>query len=225
MHTILIIDDDVSIGNMVQTVLARAGYGVMRAYSGTEAVLLLKTATPDLILLDLMLPGLSGEEVLPMLDGIPTIVVSAKGSIDDKVKLLGDGAVDYITKPFDTKELLARIAVHLRDRHPGRIGQRACSLTFGYISLDEASHEVKVSGAPVQLTRTEYAILRLLMQNQGSVVTKSTILDRIGEDTPDCTESSLKTHVSHLRGKLREASHSDADFVESVWGIGFRLNA
>lgn len=225
MHTILIIDDDVSIGNMVQTVLARAGYGVMRAYSGTEAVLLLKTATPDLILLDLMLPGLSGEEVLPMLDGIPTIVVSAKGSIDDKVKLLGDGAVDYITKPFDTKELLARIAVHLRDRHPSRIGQRACALTCGCISLDEASHEVKVSGASVQLTRTEYAILRLLMQNQGSVVTKSTILDRIGDDTPDCTESSLKTHVSHLRGKLREASHSDADFIESVWGIGFRLNA
>lgn len=225
MHTILIIDDDVSIGNMVQTVLARAGYGVMRAYSGTEAVLLLRTATPDLILLDLMLPGLSGEEVLPMLDGIPTIVVSAKGSIDDKVKLLGDGAVDYITKPFDTKELLARIAVHLRDRHSGRIGQRTCSLTCGCISLDEASHEVKVSGASVQLTRTEYAILRLLMQNQGNVVTKSTILDRIGEDTPDCTESSLKTHVSHLRGKLREASRSDADFVESVWGIGFRLNA
>lgn len=225
MHTILIIDDDVSIGNMVQTVLARAGYGVMRAYSGTEAVLLLKTATPDLILLDLMLPGLSGEDVLPMLDGIPTIVVSAKGSIDDKVKLLGDGAVDYITKPFDTKELLARIAVHLRDRNPGRIGQRACALACGCISLDEASHEVKVSGASVQLTRTEYAILRLLMQNQGSVVTKSTILDRIGDDTPDCTESSLKTHVSHLRCKLREASHSDADFVESVWGIGFRLNA
>lgn len=112
--TIAVIDDDIHIGDMLSEVLQREGYGVLRAYSGTEALLLLEQKKPDLILLDLMLPGLTGEEVLPRLQGIPTIVVSAKVDVNDKVALLLGGAVDYVTKPFDVKELLARIAVHLR---------------------------------------------------------------------------------------------------------------
>lgn len=114
MQTILIIDDDAAIGSLEQEVLERAGYAVLRAYSGTEA-LLLKDSRPDLVLLDLMLPGLSGEEVLPQLQGISVIVVSAKTAVQDKVGLLLGGAADYLTKPFDTKELLARVAVRLRD--------------------------------------------------------------------------------------------------------------
>lgn len=104
MQTILIIDDDIAIGNLEQEVLEQAGYFVERAYSGTEALLLLKENRPNLILLDLMLPGLSGEEILPQIQEIPVIVVSAKAGIDDKVGLLMGGAVDYLTKPFDTKE-------------------------------------------------------------------------------------------------------------------------
>ena len=115
MQTILIIDDDAAIGSLEQEVLERAGYAVLRAYSGTEALLLLKDSRPDLVLLDLMLPGLSGEEVLPQLQGISVIVVSAKTAVQDKVGLLLGGAADYLTKPFDTKELLARVAVRLRD--------------------------------------------------------------------------------------------------------------
>ena len=132
MQTILIIDDDAAIGNLEQEVLERAGYAVLRAYSGTEALLLLKDSRPDLVLLDLMLPELSGEEVLPQLQGISVIVVSAKTAVQDKVGLLlggagwmaGPGALlgmlqskkeRNITKPFDTKELLARVAVRLRD--------------------------------------------------------------------------------------------------------------
>ena len=115
MQTILIIDDDAAIGNLEQEVLERAGYAVLRAYSGTEALLLLKDSRPDLVLLDLMLPGLSGEEVLPQLQGISVIVVSAKTAVQDKVGLLLGGAADYLTKPFDTKELLARVAVRLRE--------------------------------------------------------------------------------------------------------------
>lgn len=140
MQTILIIDDDAAIGNLEQEVLERAGFAVLRAYSGTEALLLLKDSRPDLVLLDLMLPGLSGEEILPQLQGISVIVVSAKTAVQDKVGLL---------------------------------------------------------------------------------LAKSVLLDRIGADTPDCTEGSLKTHISNLRGKLRDATGKD--HIEAVWGIGFRL--
>lgn len=140
MQTILIIDDDAAIGNLEQEVLERAGYAVLRTYSGTEALLLLKDSRPDLVLLDLMLPGLSGEEVLPQLQGISVIVVSAKTAVQDKAGLL---------------------------------------------------------------------------------LAKSVLLDRIGADTPDCTEGSLKTHISNLRGKLRDATGKD--HIEAVWGIGFRL--
>ena len=102
MKSIMIVDDDIPIGNLLEEVLTREGYGVSRAYSGTEALLLLSGSRPDLILLDLMLPGLVGEEVLPQIQGIPVIVVSARADVQDKVDLLLGGAVDYITKPFDT---------------------------------------------------------------------------------------------------------------------------
>lgn len=218
MQTILTIDDDAAIGDLEQEVLERAGYTVLRAYSGTEALLILKETRPDLILLDLMLPGLSGEAVLPQISGIPVIVVSAKAAVQDKVDLLLGGAADYLTKPFDTKELLARVAVRLRESavSPGTPRYAHLDLT-----LDAASHVVEAAGMPVPLTRTEFAILKLLMQNPEQVITKTVLLDRIGTDTPDCTESSLKTHISHLRRKLREASGKE--YIESVWGIGFRL--
>lgn len=218
MQTILIIDDDIAIGNLEQEVLQRAGYAVLRAYSGTEALLVLKGNRPDLILLDLMLPGLSGEELLPRLKGIPTIVVSAKVAVQDRVELLLGGAADYLTKPFDTKELLARVAVRLRE---AALSPRAERYSCGDLTLDAAAHEVRAGGKIVLLTRTEYAILKALMLNRGQVLAKSALLDRIGMDTPDCTESSLKTHISNLRGKLRDAA--GRDYVESVWGVGFRL--
>ena len=170
MQTILIIDDDAAIGNLEQEVLERAGYQVLRAYSGTEALLLLS------------------------------------------------GAADYLTKPFDTKELLARVAVRLREATRSPL---AAVYTCGSLTLDTASHEVRAADTPVLLTRTEYAILKLLMQNPGQVLAKSVLLDRIGADTPDCTENSLKTHISNLRGKLRDAAGED--HIEAVWGIGFRL--
>lgn len=218
METILIIDDDVAIGNLEQEVLEREGYLVQRAYSGTEALLLLKEKKPDLILLDLMLPGMSGEDILPQIQGIPVIVVSAKTAVEDKVELLLGGAVDYLTKPFDMKELLARIKVRLREKSSLRLSP---VYTYEELMIDTASHSVCVAEKQINLTRTEYAILKLLMQNPEQVIAKSVLLDCISMDTPDCTENSLKTHISHLRSKLREASGKD--YVESVWGIGFRL--
>lgn len=218
MKRILIIDDDEHIGNLEQELLEREGYVVLRAYSGTEALLLLKRTRPDLVLLDLMLPGLSGEALLPELDGIPVIVVSAKAGVEDKTALLLGGAADYLTKPFDARELLARVAVRLREAARSPLAQ-VC--VCGDLVMDLSARRVTAAGTVVPLTRTEYAILKLLIQNPGQAVAKSTILDRISADTPDCTESSLKTHISHLRAKLREASGKD--YVESVWGIGFLL--
>lgn len=218
MKNILIIDDDLHIGNVLEETLTNEGYGVARAYSGTEAILVLSQTKPDLVLLDLTLPGLSGEEVLPHIKGIPVIVMSAKIDVDNKVDLLLGGAVDYVTKPFHTKELLARIAVHLR---PFDTLGKAEILTFEEIELDIDTHIVKITDTEIKLTRTEYAILKFLMQNSTQVVSKSQLLDRISEDTPDCTENSLKTHISNLRKKLREASGKE--YVEAVWGIGFKM--
>lgn len=218
MNKILIIDDDVHIGNMLETLLVREGYKVTRAYSGTEALLVLKEHKPNLILLDLMLPGLSGEEVLENIKNIPVIVLSAKIGVADKVSLLLSGAVDYLTKPFDPEELLARITVQLRKND---FPQELEILTYGNIQLDVTSHQVTASGQILPLTKTEYAILKLLLQNPRQVIAKSVILDRISIDTPDCTERSLKQHISNLRKKIFEAENKD--YIEAVWGIGFKL--
>ncbi|MGN1135120.1 MAG: response regulator transcription factor [Oscillospiraceae bacterium] len=218
MKTILIVDDDPSIGDFLQEALTKAGYRTMRAYSGTEALLVVLNTKPDLVLLDLMLPGLSGEELLPKLRGIPVIVLSAKVDVENKVDLLLGGAADYVTKPFNTEELLARISVQLRNT---AVSEAKAVLTFEDISLHTDTHIVTVGEEEVRLTRTEYAILKLLLQNPSQVLPKSMLLERISEDTPDCTESSLKIHISNLRKKLRDAGNKD--YIEAVWGIGFKL--
>ncbi|MDE6186205.1 MAG: response regulator transcription factor, partial [Lachnospiraceae bacterium] len=209
---------DINIGNMLEEILAKEGYQITRAYSGTEALFVLSSKRPDLILLDLMLPGLDGREVLPKITGIPVIIISAKTGVEDKVELLLGGACDYITKPFDIEELLARITVQLRN---ASAGVSASTLKFEDILIDTDSHHVTLSGQTLHLTRTEYAILKLLMQNPSQVVTKTLLLERLSEDTPDCMESSLRVHISNLRKKLRELNGKD--YIEAVWGIGFKM--
>lgn len=205
---------------MLEEILTKEGYAVARAYSGTEALLCISGEKPDLALLDLMLPGLKGEEVLPRMKGIPVIVVSARADVEDKVDLLMGGAADYVTKPFDTKELLARIAVQFRKASGS---EETTVLTFEDLSLHMDTHEAEIDGKEIRLTRTEFAILKLLMRNPAQVITKSLLLERIGEDTPDCTENSLKMHISNLRKKLRDIGGKD--YVASVWGIGFQMKA
>jgi len=217
MKTIAVIDDDVYIGNMLEELLTKEGYRVLRAYSGTEALLLLARQRPDLVLLDRMLPGLQGDEILPRITGIPVIVLSAKADTGGKVQLLLRGAADYITKPFDTAELLARITVQLR----GAAAGQAQTLIFGDLAVDTLSHSVEVGGKPVHLTKTEYAILKRLMLSPSQVVTKTGMLELIALDTPDCTESSLKVHVANLRRKLR--GQEEREYIEAVWGIGYKL--
>lgn len=212
---IAVIDDDTHINNMLCELLEREGYEVIRAFSGGEALAVLEKTKPDLVLLDLMMPGLSGEKVLPKIRDIPVIVMSAKADVGSKVDLLMSGAADYVTKPFDTKELLARISVQLRRR------QTADILEYEGLTLDNKLHEARYGENTVKLTKTEFAILKILMLNPKQVITKSQILDRVSEDTPDCVESSLKVHVSNLRKKLRDVS--GLDFIEAVWGIGFKM--
>ncbi len=218
MKHILIVDDDIYINSMLEEVLMKEGYKVSHAYSGTEAVLVLSSCKPDLILLDLMLPGLSGEDVLSKINGIPVIVVSAKADVKDKVSLLLNGAVDYITKPFDIDELLARIIVQLRKVSLINSNQ---ILQYDDIILNTDIHNVQIENVEVKLTKTEFAILKLLMENPTQVMTKTVLLDRISEDTPDCMESSLRVHISNLRKKLRNVSGKD--YIEAVWGIGFKM--
>lgn len=218
MKKILVVDDDVYIGDMLEEALRKEGYAISRAYSGSEALLCLASECPDLVLLDLMLPGLNGEDVLSAMRGIPVIVISARAETEDKVQLLSDGAADYVTKPFAMPELLARIVVQFRKTD---VINKNTRLQNGDITLDTADCSVTVKNQAVKLTRTEYAILRLLMHNPGQVIPKSVMLERISEDTPDCMESSLKVHISNLRRKLREAGGED--YIESVWGIGFKM--
>ena len=223
-QTILMIDDDVNIGNMLKEALEGENYNVLRAYSGTEALMVLEKSRPDLVLLDLMLPGLSGEEVLPKLKGIPTIVVSAKTDIDHKVKMLYEGASDYITKPFVISELMARIAALLRLSALQNSAAKVESgniVTVGDVSLDNDLLTVRFNGSEIPLTRTEAAILNILMLNANRPIGRSTILDRISESTPDCTERSLKQHISNIRKKLMAVD--GIDHIEAVYGIGFKF--
>ena len=218
MKNIAIIDDDVHIGDMLEEILNEEGYSVLRAYSGTEALFLLEKNNVDLILLDLMLPGLIGEEVMKHIKNIPVIVLSTKADTSDKVNLLLSGASDYLTKPFDPKELLARITVQLRKSENK---SDDLSISEGEIRIDGLSSEVTVNEVPVKLTRTEQAILKLLMSNPDQVISRSVLLEKISYDTPDCTERSLKQHISNLRRKLMEISGKD--HIETVWGIGFKF--
>lgn len=218
MSHILIIDDDEHINAVLDKILISKGYSVSHAYSGTEALLLLKNIRPDLILLDLMLPGLSGEEILPQISDIPVIVMSAKADVKGKVDLLLNGAVDYITKPFDIDELLARIVVQLRHIETSTTQQR---LEYKDILVDTITHIAQVGEKEVRLTKTEFSILKILMENPKQVITKTVLLNRISEDTPDCMESSLRVHISNLRKKLRDIS--GRDYIEAVWGIGFKM--
>lgn len=228
MSTILVIDDDVNIGNMLEEALKLEGYIILRAYSGTEALMILEKKTPDLILLDLMLPGISGEEVLEKIKGIPVIIMSAKSDIDHKVELLYGGASDYITKPFVLAELLARVNAIIRiagsnDTSRSESEVQSDKTKVGDIILDTELLQVSFDNETVSLTRTESAILNVLMLNDGRPVGRNTILERISISTPDCTERSLKQHISNIRKKLELLDGKD--HIEAIYGIGFRYKS
>ncbi|MBP5261047.1 MAG: response regulator transcription factor [Clostridiales bacterium] len=215
MTRILIIEDDHDINNILNGILTGAGYEVLRAFDGAGAAPLIKT-DPDLILMDLMLPDTTGEELLKTVSaGIPVIAVSARSTVEDKVDLLSLGCIDYVTKPFDNKELLARVEVALKFK------RKNVSYSLGNLTLDDSSHAALIDGKPVRLTPTEYAIIKVLMIDQDRVISKSELLSEAVKYTPDLVEESLKVHMSNLRRKLKQ-SGSNVE-IGAVWGIGFKL--
>ncbi|HAB67281.1 MAG TPA: DNA-binding response regulator [Firmicutes bacterium] len=215
MKTILIVEDDSSIHKILEEMLISERYNILNAYSGTEALMIIEKNNIDLILLDLMIPGLSGEELIGKVNYLPIIVISAKINTEDKVNCLLKGANDYITKPFDKNELLARIKVQLRMNSSNK------DLEYNELKLLSDKHTLLINENKVNLTKTEYAILKQLLLNTKEVVTKNRLLDLISLDTEDCNEESLRVHISNLRRKIRK--YTDIEYIESVWGIGFKI--
>lgn len=206
MKKILVVEDDMDIHNLIKNVLEKERYDVISAYSGTEALLLIEKKDLDLILLDLMIPGLSGEEIIKKVKNIPIIVISAKISSEDKVNALSIGANDYITKPFDTNELLARIKVQLRlSKKDNNV-----SLSYKDMILDKNSHTLYIKDKNINLTKTEYIILRQLLLNPKQIITKTKLIqllnenDKINVETQVCDENSLKVHISNIRKKIKK---------------------
>ena len=222
MEIIAVIEDNVLTGDMITEILREEGFRVIRAYSGTEALYLLKQNKPDLILLDLVLPGLDGEGVLEHINGIPVIILSSKTEVEDKINLLNEGACDYITKPFNTGELIARIFVQLRkEKNVGNHTEES-TLSVGDLTLDPLSLNLIAQSQVVKLTKTECAILKLLMSHSKYTISRDLLLDNISYETPDCTEKSLKQHIYNLRKKL--CSINSSIQIETVRGVGFKLS-
>lgn len=221
MKTILIVEDNTDIHNLLKEVLENEKYRVLDSYSGTEALMVLEREKVDLILLDLMLPGLNGEEIIKKIKDIPIIVISAKISPEDKVNALLSGANDYLTKPFSTEELLARIQVQFRIDKDRKENRKDIKLKYKQMVLNQENHTVYIGENPIYLTKTEYAIMKQLLLNPKQVVTKSKLLEFISQDTLDCDENSLKVHISNIRKKIRQVT--EEEYIESVWGIGFKM--
>ena len=217
MKKILIVEDDDTIHKLIKELLQNEHYITKDAYSGTEALTVIENEDIDLILLDLMLPGMSGEEIIKKVNKtIPIIVLSAKVSSEDKVKALISGANDYITKPFDKKELLARIQVQLRIN-----SSQNKNLKYKDIELLEDNRSLKIKEDKITLTRIEYTIMRELLSNPNKVITKTRLLDLISRDMENCDENSLKVHISNIRKKIKNVTQNE--YIESIWGIGFKM--
>ncbi len=220
MNKILIVEDDTEINKMVQTLLRKNQYEVTSAFSGTEALLLLEKETFDLILLDLMLPGLSGEEILVKINKqIPIICVSAKDDLDTKLNLIRDGADDYITKPFNNEELIVRIGAVLRRTNKTPVMENNKILTFKDLVIDCENHTVSINNEPIELTVKEYSILELLISNPRKVFTKQNIFESVWSEEYVVDERAVTVHVSNLRNKLK---HGEA-YIKTVWGIGYKM--
>ena len=224
---ILIVEDNNEINHMLTELLQSNGYATQSAYSGTEAILYLDRQIPRAVILDLMLPGMTGEELLAKIkemdSDIAVIIASAKEDVHTRVDLLRAGADDYVVKPFDTEELLARLEVALRKN--GRNVQavnRSETLTFKDIVMEQERFRVTVSGQEIALTRREYLILELLMSNPNKVFTKNNIYESVWNEEFVGEDNAVNVHISNIRQKLARINGEET-YIQTVWGIGFKM--
>lgn len=228
MQKILIVEDDTNINNLLREALSKEGYSCEQAFSGTEAKLLLNMQKHGyaLVLLDLMLPGISGEAVLEEIrkkGNLPVIVLTAKDSLDEKVEVLTSGADDYITKPFEIREVLARVQVQLRRKEEKETGIE-CDLSFKDMVLNRDTFQVRIDGRILsKITKQEFAILELLLRNPKQVFSKEDIFEYAWEETYMGETKTLDVHISNIRKKIKQVTSDE--YIETVWGIGYRLHA
>lgn len=223
---ILVVEDDPDINRLLCKILQNQGYDVRPAFSGSEAMLWAEKYDYDLVMLDLMLPGLTGEEFIARIRGrrtMPIIVLSAKVGVEDRVNVLRLGADDFIPKPFDNNEVLARVEAQLRRyRQFSAPGEGNRVLRLGGLELDRDGVTVAVDGTAVSLTAREFSILALLMSAPNKVFTRAQIYERVWGEEFFGDDNTVNVHVSNLRAKLGKVS--DREYIKTVWGIGFKMN-
>ena len=225
-ENILVIEDDESINNLIYKILIKQGYNVRQAFSGTEGKMLLNMYNFQLVLLDLMLPGMTGEEIIGNIretKNMPIIVISAKTALDDKVNVLKMGADDFVSKPFDIKEILARVEAQLRRYTKFSIGENSKKvLKYKELVLDKEQIEVRVKNERITLTGKEFSILELLMSNPKKVFTRENLFEHVRNDDFFGDDNTVNVHVSNLRSKISSID-KDNEYIKTVWGIGFKL--
>ena len=220
---ILVIEDDTDINNLIADALDKAGYACTQAFSGTEGLQDAGSETFSLITLDLTLPGMDGAALLPLLkekQAAPVMIVSARDSLEEKVSLLTAGADDYLTKPFEIRELVARAGVLLR-RYSGSEAN-AGFLSYRDLTLQPDSFSAAIGNRKLSLTRQEFKILELMLQNPpGHIYSKRSFYEYAWGDGYIGEDKTINVHISNIRKKIKEIT--DAEYIETVWGIGFRL--
>lgn len=223
MDRILIIEDNRDVNMLLSEALSKEGYQTEAVFDGLEGIKALKNGVYDLVLLDIMLPYVSGDELLEELrsfSDLPVIILSAKDMISTKIDLLKLGADDYITKPFDLGEVAARVAAQLRRIHKQE--RTNVLITYKDMVMDSDKKQIMVHDEILELTAKEYHILELMLQNQGKVFSKANIYEAVWGEEYLGDDNAVKTHMSNLRTKLKKANPSQ-EYIETAWGLGYRL--
>ena len=223
VNTVLIVEDDTHINNLIKEALEQANYQCVQSFSGTEALLLAKDTNFTVVILDLMLPGLSGEELLPKIKEIqtsPVIILSAKDALDSKLRLLTSGADDYLTKPFSVEELIARVNILAKRQH-NLSNSHFCQ--FKELKLDSKNYTAFLGSYDLNLTTLELRILEILIKNPNRVFSKQDLYNLVWDDYYIGGDKTINVHISNIRKKIKR--YTDEEYIETVWGIGFKLDS
>ena len=222
---VLIVEDDVDINNLLMKILKKEDYEVVQAFSGSEAELRISMEQYDIALLDMMLPGVTGEELINKIrnkSDMPIIVVSAKTALEDRVNALNMGADDYITKPFEAADILARVNSQLR-RYRKFVGATSSDeLKFKKLVINEGLREAQVNGQELNLTAHEFDILCVLVKNPDKVYSRENLYETIWQSGYFGEDNTVNVHVSNVRKKIKDID-PDEEYIKTVWGIGFKL--